>query len=296
MTQRLSPASRWRTELAATLSKAYGERDPVKMIVLGGSPARNMSDAYSDLDIVVYWDEIDYTWLEKIPLRELNCRRELMRKADDEKSCLESYYFDTLKVDFGHLTFEMWEQLTDDVTKRFSTDPDMHGTIEGFLASKALYGGKLVEEWKGRLSVYPDELAREVVKRYALFFHRGVLDHQALDRGDIFYFYFGLCKMLQNLIGVLAGLNRIYLSPEEPRWTEYELSRMRLRPEDAWNRVKSIFEVDRAKATGILEGLIDDVFDLVQKHMPDVDVSMRRHRFNLTVKPTDSPPNILRRG
>jgi len=263
------------------------------MIVLGGSPVKGLSDSYSDLDIVVYWNEIDLPWLEQIPLGGLRCRRELLRKMSEEGIYLESYYFDNLKVDFGHVTLDVWGQLSDDVIKRLDTDPDKQGTLRGFLEAKPLYGEELFEVWKHRLSVYPDELAHKVVKRYARFYHRGVLQHQGLDRDDLLFFYHGLCWILKNLLGILAGLNKVYFSPSESRWIAYELSRMPIRPQNAWERMKSVFDVDRSKATGILEDLIDDVLDLVAEHMPEVDLSTIRHRFNLIVKPTHSKPKLL---
>jgi len=294
MNQELNSASQWRIEFAKELVRYYTPQEHIKMIVLGGSPAENRSDSYSDLDIVLYWDKVNVPWLEEIPLKELRCRRELFRETVKDGAYLESYYFDSLKADLAHLTMNVWEELTDDVIKRYDTDPAKHETIGGFLTSVPLQDTNLFEQWKERLSVYPDELAHKVVKKYAVFYHRGVLQHQGLDRDDILFFYHGLCRMLKNLLGVLAGLNKVYLSPNEPRWTEFHLSRMPIRPEHAWERMKSVFEVDRSKAAEILEGLIDDVFDLVREHMPSVDVSTSRHRFNLTVKPTPSKPQLIK--
>ncbi len=292
MNRQPGTASLWRIDLATELAKHYSAREEAKMIVLGGSPSKGLSDSYSDLDVVVYWDSIPLSWLEEIPLGSLNCRRELFKKMGEEDIYLESYYFQNLKVDFGHVTMTVWEELTRDVIERYDADPDKHGTIGGFLGAVPLHGQSLFGEWAERLSNWPDELARNVVKTYLRFYHRGVLLHQGLERGDLVFFYDGICRMLQNILGTLAGLNRTYYSPAEPRWVEYHLARMPLKPENAWPRIVSIFDAKRSEAASILEGLIDDVFDLVVKHMPEVDVTLSRHRYNLVVKPTDSKPVV----
>lgn len=287
-------ASEWRIGLATELTERYyAPRQGVKMIVLGGSPSKGLSDSYSDLDIVVYWDEMDMPWLESIPLKDLDCRRELFKRMGEGDIYLESYYFENLKVDFGHVTLNVWKQLTDEVIDRLDPDPDKHGTIGGFLDAIPLHGKDLFKEWTERLGEWPEGLAENVVKRHLRFYHRGVLLHQGLERGDLVFFYDGICRMLKNLLGVLAGLNHVYYSPEEPRWVEYYLTQMSVKPIDMFARVRSIFDSDRPDATQILEALIDDVFDLVAEHMPELDASLSRHRHNLTVKPTDSMPEIM---
>jgi hypothetical protein len=284
-------ASLWRIELARELGRFYVPRDGIRMIVLGGSPSKGLSDAYSDLDIIVYWDEIDVPWLETVPLKDLDCRRELFKEMG-EGVYLESYYFGTMKVDFGHATMDSWKQWTDEVLVSHTPDPGLLGMIGGFIASIPLHGEELFNEWKERLSAYPDELARAVVRKNAFFYHRGVLEHQGLSRGDLIFFYDGACKMLKHLLSVLAGLNRVYMGTDEPRWIEYHLDRMRIRPENCWSRMKAVLLAERGKSLFELEALIDDVFDLVEAHMPEVDVSRSRHRFNLTVRPTEGRPKL----
>lgn len=59
MNPETNEASRWRIELARELSTHYSSHPEVRMVCLGGSPTKGISDAYSDLAIVVYWNELD---------------------------------------------------------------------------------------------------------------------------------------------------------------------------------------------------------------------------------------------
>ena len=63
-------SSEWRIEFARELSRVYSKHENVKMILIGGSPSRGLSDEYSDIDMVVYWNTIDVTFVSNFPLKE----------------------------------------------------------------------------------------------------------------------------------------------------------------------------------------------------------------------------------
>ncbi|MCP4421852.1 MAG: hypothetical protein GY805_35005 [Chloroflexi bacterium] len=66
MNKLLNEASRWRIELAQELAIHYKQHEQIKMIVLGGSPSRGLSNKYSDLDVIVYWDTSLYELIDDI--------------------------------------------------------------------------------------------------------------------------------------------------------------------------------------------------------------------------------------
>src|SRR5688500_18970774 len=65
----MNHASQWRIELARDIAGWYTDQPNVRMIALGGSAARGLADAYSDMDMAVYWEELDRAWLAEPPLR-----------------------------------------------------------------------------------------------------------------------------------------------------------------------------------------------------------------------------------
>ncbi|MHC5038462.1 MAG: hypothetical protein ACYTHM_14210 [Planctomycetota bacterium] len=285
-------ASLWRIEFARELAEFYSPNEQVKMIVLGGSPTKGLSDAYSDLDMVVYWDPFDLPWLEAVPLRTVGADRKFFRKTHEEGVYLESYYFGPLKADFGHVSVALWEKWTDAVLVHHELSPPVQKSIAGFLASEPLYGEDLIRTWKARLAEYPEALAPKMVKAHLGFFQQGVLTHQALDRGDVLFFVDGLCQMLKKVLGILAGLNRVYFCPEEPRWVAQELDAMAIKPKDAWPRMREILEGDPAKAPALLDALLLEVMDLVEAHMPEIDLSRLRRGFHTKVEACPAKPEL----
>jgi hypothetical protein len=262
------------------------------MAVLSGSPPKGLSDEYSDLDVIVFWDVIDVPWLESTPLAGIECERKYFRKAGEAGAYLESYYFDELKVDFGHLTMAVWSETVEGVLGRHEADPSALGSIAGFLTSLPLYGAEAVEEWKRRLRRYPDELALKVVKSHRRFFVPGYLLNQAYRRGDVLAYYDGLCLMLKNLLDILAALNRVYFSTEEPRWVEYSLERMAIKPEDAWGRIRRALTSDAEEGIEILERLTDDVLALIELHMPALADGYPDRRRAMAVRERRAKPEV----
>jgi hypothetical protein len=277
----LNYASLWRIEFAEELAEYYSSNDHIKMIVLGGSPVRGLSDAYSDLDVVVYWDKLDLSWIDaNDTLAQIGGERRLMTVMKEENTCLEHYYFDTVKCDFAHLTLESWEQWANDVQNKYETTPWKLKTISGFLESEVLHGEQLAAAWKEKLAHYPDRLAHNIVQENLRIFVPGYLQHQALERGEILAYYDGLCQMTKKILTILAALNRIYYSAEEPRWIPFELDHMSIKPRNVWERVKAMFDGDRVEAISLLYELIYDVLDLVSAHMPAIDVATKRQRMH----------------
>jgi hypothetical protein len=285
-------ASRWRIDLARELAPFYSVHDSVKMVVLGGSPSKGLADRYSDLDVVVYWDRLDRDWIGAGPLNGLLCERRAFSESPGTDICLESWFFGTLKADFGHVTLEAWEEMAGEVTEKLSTDGGLQKSIQGFLDSIVLYGHDLAEEWKRRLSVYPEGLARKMVESNLRLYVRGCLLNQGWNRGERLFFYDGLCTMFKRILGILAGVNRVYFTFDEPRWVEQELHWMPLAPADLWTRMKRALEAGGEEADRILEELIGETVELVREHVPEADTTRLERREALRVDGCDRMPVV----
>ena len=294
MDTRINEASKWRIELARELSVCYAAHPEVQMICLGGSPTRGISDAYSDLDIVVYWSEMDEEWIKAEPLRQAIGLERTEMMSMGPGSFIESYHLDGLKVDFGHGSLETWGQWTTALLDDLNADPGLIGMVGGFLNSVPFHGEELCNEWKYRLREYPDDLVREVIKRNIGFYVRGYLVHQCLERGDFLAYQDGMCTMLKRLVSLVAALNRRYYSAAEPRWIDYELGCMKIRPEKLTSEnIRWMLENPGQKAEDLLYELMDDILSLIQEQFPDMKekVDHRRKRMaGLAVRPCHERP------
>ncbi len=289
-------ASLWRIELARELTPFYSSHPGTRMVIVSGSTPKGLSDAYSDLDVIVFWDEMDVAWLEAAPLRDVECELVYSRKMGESDVYLESYYFGELKADFGHVTLDEWKKEVDSVLVDLDTSDSTQGALGGFRSSLPLYGEALFEEWRKRVDAYPEGLAEKMVRQNMRMFVPGYLLNQALGRGEVIAYYDGLCRMLKNQLGILCGLNRMYSFTEEPRWVEYYLGKMEVRPERAWERMSGVITAEGGEGVEILEGLTNDVLSPIEEHMPDVDVArLRDRRKQMTVRAREEKPVVRER-
>ncbi|MBN2384460.1 hypothetical protein JXQ70_16420 [bacterium] len=291
MTNHSNDQSMWRIELARDLIPFYACQKNIKMIVLGGSPSRNLSDAYSDLDIVVFWDEIDLPWLENGPLKKIKADRVMFRQMGEDVF-LESYFFETLKVDFGHTTLKSWEQETAQVITRLEPDQDIQKSIAGFLDAIPLHGHDLINQWQEKLRPYPEGLTEKIVRQNLGFFVKGCLLNQGLKRGDVLFYYDGTCLILKRLLAILAALNRHYFSNDEPRWIEYELSTMTIKPDNMVQRIHGIFQADGPTAMTMLDNLVEEVIELIEMHVPSLNLSRLKKASVFEVRACRQRPSI----
>jgi hypothetical protein len=287
----MNHASLWRIEFAREIAAQYAGQPGVRMIALGGSAARGLADAYSDMDMAVYWDGLDRAWLAATPLQAAGGERFTYRLLFDDQVAVEQYQIGEAKLDVAHFALAWWDQAVADVLERADMTPDKQEVLDGFLSAIPFYGESLYEHWRARIAAYPDELARKMIQQHLAFPPGWVLEQHGLARGDLLSFYAMLCEMLHNLLGVLAGLNRLYLSMEKPKRSADLLRRMPIAPRDAAARMQAILTIERQQAVAALTDLIAEVLDLVEQHMPVIDTTRTRMIQRMPPRPcVEKPP------
>jgi len=292
MTQSQQAASAWRIELAREICPLYSKHPDIKMIVLGGSPSRIQSDAYSDLDIIVFWEKLDLPWIQDGPLNSYAIERASCRELTDHDVCVESYYLEGLKIDFGHTTLTSWTTEVASVLEAHQPEPSLLKSMSGFLSSIPLHGMETIQQWKERIRHYPDALAENVIRSHLRFFVKGYLLNQCLKRGETLAFQDGKIQTLKNLLNILAAANHTYFSAEEPRWIEYELEQMQHTPDNAWVRIQQILNDPAETSIEALETLILEVTDIAEQQLPHMDLSRARRWTELSVDPCPQKPTL----
>jgi hypothetical protein len=274
----------WRLDLARDIAKHYASRPGVAFIILGGSASRGPTDPWSDLDILVYWDTPDPAWLETPPLEAAGARRFTWRVTFPDDVWLEQYFIGAQKIDVAHASAAWWERIVGDVVDRADPEDWKQGTVGGFFESIPLHGAEAFEPWRRRIANYPDALAKHMIETHLHIYPLWVIEKQGLARGDLYAFHDILIETIRHLMGVLAGLNRVYFATEKLKRIGATAEAMAIRPRDAGARFNALFTLPRAEVPAALGALITDVFDLVDTLRPDVDTARARRRFAMTLE------------
>jgi len=290
----MSPDFSWRLGLARDVAAWYASRPGVSFIILGGSVARGETDPWSDLDILVYWDAPDPAWLETPPLEAAGARRFTWRTTIPRELWLEQYFIGAQKIDVAHCAVSWWDGLVREVVEKADPTDWKQGTIGGFLEATPLHGDAEYRRWHERITKHPDALAKHMVESSLLFYPPWVIEKQGLARGDRYAFHDVLMEAIRNLLGVWAGLSRVYFSKEKLKRIGRVAERLPVGPREAGARLEALFTLPHEQVPGALGTLIAETFDLVDAHRPDVDTARARRLFAMRLEGCSERPEFPR--
>ena len=94
-----------------------------------------------------------------------------------------------------------------------------------------------------------------------------------LHRKDWLMLYQTMTEVQANLMGILFGLNRQYIHHPSFKWQRQTLESMDTIPTDMVDRLDSLFLQKPEVAVNQLEAIIRDVYELIQKTLPQMDVT-----------------------
>lgn len=258
--------------LAEYITPAY-TRDPnVEAVLIAGSVAVGRADRYSDLEIDVFYRQppSDNDRLEAIG-RAGGELIELFPYENQEWS--EVYTVYETKIELSGFLAATVDQWLSDVVDGYDTSVDKQALIAAVQSGIPVKGKETIEHWRTRAAVYPDRLAEEMVREHLVFERFGQVAHMLAYRDDLLMLHDVLCEAQRNVLGILLGLNRLYLAHPHYKWMEALTKEMTLAPADLLARLKAVFGDEPTQAVRVMRGLIEEVFTLVEENMPALDIS-----------------------
>lgn len=270
--------------LARHLAPAYLDNPKVSAAIAGGSVARGSADVYADLEIGVFWREPPLEHERTAVLARIGGALLSITTADayapvwsgNEHYGVEAVVIDgrrytgTLMISVQHLLVETVETWLADVLARFDTSMEKQELVAAIHDAVPLGGAQLVQRWHAQTAVYPDELARRII-RDNLWFGPWFWPGAYAQRGDALVLHQHLVWMAQALLKLLAALNRIYYRSSEHKWMDRLIDELRTAPPNLAARLKHALQAEPAEGEQQLHALIDETIALVEAQVPDVD-------------------------
>ena len=286
----MTKASKWRIALARRIVPIYASHPKVKAILIGGSAGRGIADRYSDVEIGVFWAEppskaVRRTLAEQIGVvyRERMSSYKFDPRHPGEEEADEEIYIGGdidcgFNIDIKHKTIAAVEQYLVEMFDHCR--PHDNRLAEVLSHSTPLYGQSLAEQWRRKVATYPTELAQKFVHTQ-LRSKQWWLYEQFAKEQEMILVQEQFSECLTKIISVLAALNRVYVL--EIKWTDWSIKQLQIAPSNLIHRAKQIFEQPPQVAVQQLRQLVEETFDLVKLHSPNIDVESRRRKaFNRT--------------
>ena len=277
----MTPQSDYLVTLARKVAQPYTQLPTIRAAMVTGSAAKGLSDNYSDLDMTCYYAAVlpEEEALAAIRQQHGAAERKWLLGDRAEGSFAEAYDLDGIEVQIGHTTLAAWEASIDKVLVELDCASPLQKALEGTLACQALYGEAYIAAWQERLRAYPPVLAEAMVKQHLAFFPLWGLDAHFRTRDATIWFYQSMVEAAQNLVGVLAGLNRLYFTTFQFKRMNRFLNQMTIVPVDLAPRLERLFQADRTVAVAELEALVAETITLVETYMPAIDTTKAKRRL-----------------
>lgn len=283
-------ANAWRQTLAQQIAPVYGADLGVQAVLLFGSSARGYADRYSDVEIAVFWTEPPTEEQMKQAAHAAQGTGWRFSPYDEKvQAWADEYLVRGVKIDTGHWTVGTIEAILENVLRRDDVSLPKQNTLSMLRHGVPLYGKPLLTEWSDRTADYPENLARVMVQNHLQF--GPFSSHEMLaERDEVPLLYENFCHMERKILAMLMGLNRIYYPGF--KWTRYLTDEMTLAPPLLFPRLTRVFRTDPVPGAREMRQLIEETFALVETHMPEIDVTSARKRFEEPYAAWDGPPGF----
>jgi predicted nucleotidyltransferase len=262
-------------ELAGRIVDAAHERLPLRAALLAGSAGRGDADFYSDLDLILYVDELPPDEaLDQIRMAVGGVKP--LRRERTEHAAGEEFELSGVRTELPFITVARMEWHLDQLLDRLEeVDSPLQKVCSGVLEGLALHGEELIEQWRARLLAYPEPLRRAMIERYWKFFPLWYYEEAMAVRDAELWRLDMLLEAAFNLLGVLAGLNRHYYTRFELKRTRKIGAQMKLAPTGLVDRLESLFRLEPEAAAAELGRLIEETRVLVAQEFPDLELPLR---------------------
>jgi hypothetical protein len=281
----VTPASLLRRALAERIAPAYASHAGVLAFFVGGSTARGHADRFSDLEVGVIWaapptdgdrgEAIAAAGGDLVGLYPVEDDGRFGPVWSDAWKIgrREESPFTGVEVDMHHFLAASVEKTLSDVVDRFDPAALKQSLVGGILTGIPLHGHELVQSWQRRAATYPDQLRVAVVGAHAQIEGLWRLDAYCV-RGNPVAGYAVLTAAHEDLLLTLLGLNRVYFSGF--RSLEAATADLQIAPRDLLDRVRASYPLRLGTSRETLTGLVEETYDLIEEHLPQIDVERLR--------------------
>jgi hypothetical protein len=271
--------------LAERLVVAYVAHTAPRAVLLTGSTALGLTDAFSDVDLIAYYDtppSENQLEAAQTQLGGTGYRR--------PRPSVEDYHADGVHCEVGHFLVADFERRMATVLDAFEVETTVHRELMGLLEGRPLYGDDLIGAWQARAAAFPEGLRQAMVEYYLRkLFSLWYSGTHLSQRDARLWMQQELVQGAFSVLGVLAGLNRCYFSPFQFKRARQFVAGLALAPGDLADRLDALLAVPMAAAITELEQVVAETLALVEHHLPTADTRALRHAPGAREQPWRAP-------
>ena len=278
----MTPQSQTRLTLAKTIAAAYAHHPDVLTVFAFGSVGNGFADDYSDLELGLIWSRTpDPETLKALAIQAGAQNWNYHGYHDKKLSHGDAYAVDNLSIEPAHWSADTIDRIICEVIRDFDVSQNMlmyerQATVATLQRCVTFFGHDYLISLRARIADYPRPLAVAMIRKNLGL---GPIDMFAMmaGRGEIPLFFDHLSGRIRLIHSLLFALNGIY--HPSFKWTRYFLREAKILPADFEQRIDGLFSNDLAGVVARYQALVMELFDLIEKHFPEVDLSESKRLF-----------------
>ena len=269
-------ASQYLLALAERNAQVYSALPNIRAIIVTGSSVEGVSDFYSDIDTILYYDELPSEEALQQACQQNQGEGRRIFGERESGSFFESYKVHGVECQFAHGIVAGWEQEMAQVLEQLDAASPIQKALSGMKEAIPLYGEPLVRQWQSKIASYPDALAEAMVKHFLTFFPVWGISHYFMARDATWWLHQILVEAEEHIFGVLAGLNHLYFSSFQFKRMHRFVQQMHIAPANLAARLDELLYADPTIAIAQLKELVQETVALVEQYMPAFDTTAMR--------------------
>lgn len=237
-------------------------------MAVGGSVSRGQADAFSDLELLCFWDIFpDVDTRQKLVD---SIGADLIFPIDDDQN-EDNLILKDIQVDILHNTVDYYDNMIEDAWEFHLADYQTLGFLDTITYAYPLFGDDILNAWKEKTEVYPRELAINVIFDNLVKLHNGNIELY-IQRDNPTEYYAQMVSIQRKLFNILSAINKSYAGGY--KWMYPELEAMKIAPVNVSIRFKEMFTINKFEAVEDLYALVFETLILVKQQFPEVDFSV----------------------
>ncbi|MDZ5479803.1 DUF4037 domain-containing protein [Bacillus thuringiensis] len=265
---------------AIEMTEIYKQNSKIEAILLAGSVSRNWQDEHSDIELHILWSAPPEDKDREGPIKDVSGTI-LSYHPYEEEEWSESYLTkDGIKLEISNFLSVTVERFISDVVDKYETDYEKQCIVASVQDGVSLYGKEIIQKLKGRVAKYPLELSERMIVENLLLSNRWNNREALLKRKDWLMLYDVICEVEQNIFGALFGLNKMYVHHPAFKWMPFNIERMKIKPENLYERMTNILIGNPENSINELELLIEEVLILAEKQISELDLCEQKKQIS----------------
>lgn len=255
-------------EIREKLRDVEFEGPELMAMAVGGSVSRGQADAFSDLELLCFWDVFPDVDTRMKLIEAIDAK--LIFPVDDDLN-EDNLILSDIQVDILHNTIDYYDNMIEDAWEFHLADYQTLGFLDTITYAYPLFGEEILDAWKEKTLDYPRELAINVIYDNLVKLHNGNIELY-IQRDNPTEFYAQMVTIQRKLFNILSALNKTYAGGY--KWMYPELEAMKNAPVNISERFKLMLAGNKFEAVEDLYALVFETLFLVKTNFPEIDFNV----------------------